>query len=143
MTNTSLVDSNILIYAHDDDSPFFQKSYDFLLQSVGQKKICFALQNYLEAYRIFTQKLVKSLTVDEAWQVLNYYHSMDVPMLVPTAETFEVLERLTKKYNRKGVNIFDAQLVALMIENEIDTIYTANVRDFSMYKEIKAINIFE
>lgn len=142
MTNKSLVDSNILIYAHDDNSPFFQKSYDFFRDNVSQNTICFTLQNYLEAYRIFTQKLAKPLTIDQAWQILDYYNEMDIQVLLPTSQTAKILEKLTKKYRIQGVRVFDAQLVAVMIENGIQTIYTANTKDFACYKEISAQTIF-
>ena len=37
MTNPALVDMNILIYAHDADSPFFEKSYIFLKEHIAKK----------------------------------------------------------------------------------------------------------
>ncbi|MDP4011329.1 MAG: hypothetical protein Q8P72_03830, partial [Candidatus Roizmanbacteria bacterium] len=71
-----------------------------------------------------------------------YYDSMNIQLLTPTTKTSKILEKLTKSYNIKGVRIFDAQLVALMIENDIQRIYTANTKDFLCYKEIQVETIF-
>ena len=53
------------------------------------------------------------------------------------------LERLLGLLERHPVTeqrIFDAFLVATMLDNEVRTIYTQNVKDFQGYPEIQVIN---
>ena len=47
---------------------------------------------------------------------------------------------LIKKYNITRQNIFDFVLVGIMIDHNIDKIFTVNDKDFSMIEEIKVVN---
>ena len=140
--NKSLIDSNILIYAHDTDSPFHAASYNFIKQQVQKELVCFTFQNLVEAYRIWTQKLRKPISPKQAVDILNYYLSSDIPVLYPTQKTSKILSKLAVSYKIQGVHIFDSLIAALMIENNIKTIYTVNIRDFSGFREISALNPF-
>ncbi|MBD3207745.1 hypothetical protein GF319_15555 [Candidatus Bathyarchaeota archaeon] len=51
----------------------------------------------------------------------------------------EILE-LAKKHSIKGGNIFDCVLAVNARDNEIDVIYTRNVRDFNPYLFLRAVN---
>ena len=50
---------------------------------------------------------------------------------------------LAGKYKIKRQEIFDTNLVALMIQNKIDTIITANEKHFKNIKEINVLNPFK
>lgn len=138
--NKSIIDSNILIYAHDTDSPFHKGSYQFIKQQAEKETICFTVQNLVEAYRIWTQKLRKPISSKQAVDILNYYLNSDIPVLYPTSQTTKIFTRLAIKYKIQGVHIFDTLIAALMVEKNISTIYTVNIRDFSSFAEITAIN---
>jgi len=139
----SLIDTNILVYAHDTSSSFYLRSREFLEEKlVEESAVYFSIQNYLEAFRIWTQKLKQPLPIDKAWDILRFYRQ-NAKLLMPSSSTLSIVSDITRKYKRRGVQVFDAQLVALMIENNIKTIYTANVKDFEMYREIHVENIFD
>lgn len=142
--DVSLIDTNILIYAHDKDSPFFNAAYSFLKSHVINHSICFAAQNFLEAYRIWTQKLEKPLTEKQAWKILDYYKKdCDVPVLYFSDRAYALLKNLSNLYKIHGVHIFDCQLVATMLSYDVTRLYTANAKDFRMYSEITVMNPFE
>ena len=42
----------------------------------------------------------------------------------------------------RGAHVFDVLLVATMLENGVDTLYTENTKDFSAFREIRAVNPF-
>lgn len=47
-----------------------------------------------------------------------------------------------KENNIRAQEFFDVLIVATMLDNDIDTIYTANEDDFSKYNEINVYNPF-
>ena len=47
---------------------------------------------------------------------------------------------LVQKYEVKGKRTHDARLVAVMLENGVDTLLTFNTGDFEAFKEIKVIH---
>jgi predicted nucleic acid-binding protein len=64
-------------------------------------------------------------------------------IITPTPESIFLVREFIDKHNLKGNKIFDAYLVATAMSNNIFSIATDNVRDFSIYKEIKVINPFQ
>jgi len=48
-------------------------------------------------------------------------------------------KELIKKYNVRGKRIHDANIVATMLCNEIKIIFTKNLVDFKVFKEIQII----
>ena len=101
-----------------------------------------AHQSLLEMYAVVTDKrrVEKPLTSESANGLVNFYLSAgNINVLYPSAATFSVLEKLIADHKPLSHNIFDFVLVALMIENAITTIHTANIRHFSNFKEITAI----
>lgn len=58
----------------------------------------------------------------------------------PNEETFKVFIQLIKKYKLKDPRqFFDIYLCATMLSHKVDTILTANAKDFSQISEIKII----
>lgn len=139
--NNVLFDSNILIYAHDTSSPFHEKSMQAIKSSLKFEDVFFSTQNYLEAFRIWTQKIPKPITGKQAWQIIQYYLShSSITTIYPSIKMVSKLHELTDKYEISGVHIFDAQLVATMLEHNVKTIYTENIKDFIKFKEISVVN---
>lgn len=87
-----------------------------------------------------TQKLKKPIHAEDAWKIGEYYRSMGVPTIAPSSAVYDILKNLTLQYKVVGVHVFDALLVATMIEHQIDTLYTANMKDLAQYKEIRVVN---
>ena len=141
MNNKGLIDSNIFIYAHDIRSPFFTVTHAFLSNQIQKNGIIITSQILLETYRILTQKIKKPLSTKNALQIVDYYLSHpNVTLVSPSHKAIIITGKLASKYAVSGVHIFDTYLVGTMIEAGITTIYSANVKDFSIYKEINVIN---
>lgn len=139
--NKVLFDSNILIYAHDTSSPYHEKSTQAIKHSLKNERVFLSTQNYLEAFRIWTQKIPKPITGMQAWQIIQYYltHS-SLTTIFFQDKTISQLHHLVDKYSIRGVHIFDAQLVATMLEHDVEMLYTANAKDFEGFDEIEVIN---
>lgn len=141
MNNKGLIDSNIFIYAHDIRSPFYTVTHAFLSDQIQRNGIIITPQILLETYRILTQKIRKPISIKNTLQIIDYYLSYpNVLLVTPTQKSMMITSQLASKYKIVGVHIFDTYLVGTMIEAGITTIYSANIRDFKIYKEIKVIN---
>ena len=136
-----LLDSNILIYSLNKGSNYYTKAVNIL---GSRKNFCIAEQNIIEAYRVITsnkQFADKVYTPSKAWKQLGIIVD-NVPMIFKSERTLGLLQDLVLKYKLVSYQIYDAALVALMIENGVNEIYTNNDKDFKKFKEIKVINPF-
>lgn len=142
-----LLDTNILVYATDIDSPFYQKDKDVRDNTHrGRIKGCVALQVLTEFYSVVTnpRKNKKPLSpVQARKEIENYLKSPTIFKIFIKATTIEKMVELAEKYETKGQNVYDLQLTATMLDNGVRKIYTANEKDFVIFKEIETVNPFK
>ena len=141
-----LLDTNLLIYACNTASPFHKKAKEIKDQAVdGKIKTAIALQSLSEYLAVTTssRRVEKPLSVVKAVDdVRHFLEASQIRKLPITEITAKHLSTLVNKYRIKAQTIFDAQIVAVMLENEISEIWTANVGDFSIFKDISVVNPF-
>ncbi len=103
-----------------------------LQASIADKSLC-------EMYSVLTKTY--KITSEQAGQLFDYYlFSVDFEIISSSPETPFVISKLLKKTEVKGRYIFDIWLIALMLENNIETIYTKNIKDFIDFSEIKVVD---
>jgi len=137
--SSKLLDTNILVYAVNTNSEFYKKSQDL----VRLHKFFTTSQNIIETYRVITSiDFYNPQTKSQAKKYLQTISQLH-EVLYPTQETTEQLFDLLGKHKINSYQIFDANLVAIMIENNIDTIITNNEKDFKKFKSIKIENPFK
>lgn len=137
----SLIDSNILIYAYNQISPFHKEASQFLESRLKKGEVVFSIQNLYEAYTVFTGQLDNPLSPKQAIEIIRYYYiNPKVTILYPSRLSAMVSLDLLQKRKVAGNLAFDMVIVGQMIENKIKVIYTKNVRDFSGIREIKVID---
>lgn len=141
-----LFDTNILVYAHNQDSPFHKKCLA-LVTAVIERKIrgILAQQNLLEFYSIITDKkrITKPLTPQRAQELLEYYLRVSFRIIGPSHMSIQIFSMLSRKNKIKNGQAFDAYLVATMLSHQIKNIVTVNIKDFKLYNEIKTWDISE
>jgi predicted nucleic acid-binding protein len=139
-----LFDTNILVYANNIDSPFHEPCRKLVESALNGRFPAFiAHQNLLEMYAVVTDKrrVEKPLTPESANGLINFYlTTSNISILYPSPATFSVLGKLIADHSPVSHGVFDLVLVALMIENGISTIHTANTRHFANFKEIAAVS---
>lgn len=141
-----LFDSNILVYAHNLNSPFYQKAKELHEKVVfGGLAAAVSVQNLLEFYSIITdsKRIEKVVEPQIAQKHCLAYLEAGFQIIYPKAGDFEMVTKLVSRTKIKGRKIFDVYLVATMLSNGIKTIYTANERDFEMFGQIKVVNPFK
>lgn len=139
-----LLDTNILVYAHNQDSPFHNQALSLVNKVVkGEVKGILAQQNLLEFYSIITdqRRVTKPLSGVKAQELVADYLKLPFDVIVPDKETISILAELCRKNKIKNGQVFDAYLVATMLSHQIKNIVTTNIKDFLVYTEIKVWGI--
>ncbi len=145
MNNIKFIDTNILIYALDVSSSFHDKARAFLVSALSNGGIYLTVQNLMELYAIVTnpKRVTSPLTQHEAVNILLYYiNSKQVHIITPQQKTAQTIVNLLLKYKIKSSEIHDVHLAAILIDNHIRIIYTA---DTSVFKrlDLLTVNPFE
>jgi len=143
MDDIAFLDTNILVHAANEDSPYHANAKGITEKvNGGEVSACLSPQVLAEFYATVTnpKKVRQPLSVEEATEAVEGYLESDIPKLYSKKGTLRLTLELARSYQLRGLDIFDAQIVATMVENRIKTIYTANEKDFRRYKEIEVIN---
>lgn len=135
-----IIDSNILIYAINADSPKNKKAQEFLRENLKDLEVTH--QNILETLRVLThQKFSKPMGLKMALTAIQAI-VQSCRIISPTQTTYYLWLELVNKYKLTGNRIFDAYLAATALSNGIDAVATDNVLDFKKFKGLKIINPF-
>ncbi|HZT45300.1 MAG TPA: TA system VapC family ribonuclease toxin [Gaiellaceae bacterium] len=137
-----LVDANILLFASDTSSPFYERASEWLnTQLTGPQRVGLPWES-LEAFlRVSTHARLgpRPLSPETAWHQIENWLSTDVAWIpVPTDRHPDVLRSLVVGYQLRGKLIPDARLAALAIEHGL-TLCSADT-DFARFREIEWVN---
>lgn len=139
-----LIDTNVLVYAHNQDSPFHRKCLALITAAIaGQFRGVLAQQNLLEFYSIITDKkrVFKPLPAIKAQEILEDYLKLPLEVIYPNEKTIRILLMLCQQFKIKNGQVFDAYLVATMLSNQVKQIVTVNTKDFRMFSGITVCSI--
>lgn len=144
ISNPVLLDTNVLVYAHNQASPLHSKALTLVKTVVeGSIRGVLAHQNLLEFYSIVTDKkrIPKPLSCKQAYELIEEYLNSSFKIIYPNSQT--ILEGLSLGQNLQFKNgkIFDAYLVATLFSNNIKSIITANVKDFNHFSGLEVISL--
>lgn len=141
----SLLDTNILVYATFDDLPQYSIAKELRdVAALRKLEAYLSPQILAEFYSIVTnpQRVVKPLSPRKAGEIIDVYLKI-FPILKIKDTTTQKMVELAQKHKVIGQNIYDVQIVAIMLENRVRRIYTANDKDFRKFKEIEVVNPFK
>ena len=139
---TIFIDTNILIYATNDDSPFKEKATSALdeLMSRGIKR--FISQQIIREYLVV---FTRGVALDDAARSAALYNVgrfMETFFLLNESRgTVTRLQAIVENSNVGGKQIHDANIVAVMQEYGIKRLLTHNLDDFKRYSDIEIMNL--
>ncbi len=137
----TLIDTNVLVYAHQALSPFHAHSKALLKKGLGEEiSLCVCPQVLIEFYSIITspKRVTNPVTSDEALlEIEKYLKSRKISKIFPKEDTLKRTIDLIRKYKVTQMDVFDLQLVATMLSNGVKRLFTFNTGDFEKFKEIK------
>jgi predicted nucleic acid-binding protein len=131
-----LFDTNVLVYAHDELSPFHESSAALLDLAIERKVAAvLAEQNIIELYRIVTSSVAtrgRPLTSAEAKGLIEEtYLSGAFRILYPTKAVLEKTLQLAVETGAAAARIFDLRLAAHALIAGIPMVATHNTSHFS------------
>lgn len=142
-SNRALLDANILIYAHQSLSEFHSKSRALLEKGLkGETALCICPQVLYEFYAVITdpKRVTNPTSAKEAIAEIEKYLKVEnVSKIYPGHGIMEKTIDLVKRHEITKQKVFDLQLVATMLLNDVTRLYTFNQADFSEFKEIKVL----
>lgn len=139
----ALLDTNLLVYYHQQLSPFHGQAKAVLETGLrGEMPLCICPQVLMEFYAVITnpKRVTHPISPEQALaEVEKYFTRKWIAKIYPKEDTLTITIDLLKKYRVKRMEIFDLQLAATMLSNGVLHIYTFNQADFSKYSEITAL----
>jgi len=138
----TLLDANILLYAHDKDAPNHQAAAQWIKHLFhGSETIGLPWITLWAFVRISTNSRILNnpKTAQEAFQIVREWLALPgVVVVQPGPRHVELLERLVIDNRAAGPLITDAALAALAIENGATLASTD--RDFSRFTDLRWVN---
>ncbi len=128
-------DTNVLVYAHDELSPFHENSA-LLLDLVIKKEISGIIseQNIMELYRILTNASAmsgKPLSPSEAKSLIEgTYLSGDFKIVYPSRDTMKKTLEIVSQKKLSSARVFDVKLYVQALHNKPAYFVTYNTADF-------------
>jgi len=140
-SETALLDTNVLVYAADGTSPFYQPSRQLRDSGLhGEVSLCVFPEIFSEFFAVITdsRRVHNPRTQEEAaTEIEKYLKAEHLLKLYPGPDVMEIMLELLRRYEIKKQEIFDLQLVATMLSNNIKRIYTFNREHFDRFSEIE------
>ena len=137
-----VVDSNLLIYSYDSESPHHAKSRGWLEKTLsGTEAVGLSWQVISAFLRVVTnRRLLRSARpVEEALQTVEEWLAQpNVHVLTPGDYHWALLRRTILEAGASGPLVSDAELAALTIEHG-GVLYTAD-RDFARFPGLRWVN---
>lgn len=137
------LDTNILVYAHRQDSPFHDAALD-TLDHLGNGNDTWSIPwpCIHEFLSIVTHLRIYSppSSIETALTFLENWLTSRSLILISEGEThFSQLASLVRTAKLAGPRIHDARIAALCLAHGVDVLYTAD-RDFSRFLQLKTHN---
>jgi predicted nucleic acid-binding protein len=136
-----IIDANVLVYAMDADAPQHAVSRALLELARDPATTFYVTSQILcEFYSIVTntRRVPKPRSPDDALRVISdllaFLHVLPIP-----ARTVEGWLDLLRRHPVTGSDVFDLQIVATMLANGVQRIYTFNTDDFEKFQELAVV----
>jgi predicted nucleic acid-binding protein len=142
MGDKIFLDTNILVYLANEDSSFHHGVLTRFRELSKQYELWISRQVLREYAVVMTGSaaLEKPLSPKKVIADMERWEDL-LQVADETDEVTEVLKELIETYSIKGKRIHDANIIATMRANLIDTLFTLNRGDFKIFEKIKVISI--
>jgi predicted nucleic acid-binding protein len=143
-SDTALIDANVLVYAINENVKQHAAALKLVESGLNEEiPLCFTPQVFSEFFATVTnpKQITNVLSREKAIsEIEDYFLKGKCDIVFVHRGTQDKIIELLKKYAVSAQDIFDLQLVATMLSNNISRIYTYNEKDFARYSEIEVLN---
>jgi hypothetical protein len=137
------VDTNILVYAHREESPFHERAFSCIVElAEGTASWAIPWPCIHEFFSITTHPKIYDppTPLQQAVEQLDaWLESPTLFLLTEAPEYWKVLRRIVCASQINGSMIHDARIAALCIQNGVTELLTAD-RDFGRFNDLKTRN---
>ena len=143
MKDDVIFDTNILVYAFDNSEKQKNIKAKSLVLDVQNNSINGVITNQIlgELFNVLTTKVRCGITYKEASLIINDFVFSDKWHKINyTYNTVEKAAEMSWKLNKP---FWDTLIIMTALENNINKIYTENLKDFTEIGGIKIINPFD
>jgi uncharacterized protein len=137
------IDSNILIYAHRQDSKFHfpaKQALESLISSAGMWAITWPSVHEFIAVSTHPRVYSPPSTLLQAIEQMEIWMSTpNIRLLGETPSYWEELKTLALQSKISGPPIHDARIAAICLQHGVSELWTAD-RDFSRFPKLKTRN---
>ena len=137
--NKVLVDTNVLVYALDADSMYFQASQIFLLDTSNQ---LFTTSKNIAEFLSVVTRFPNRISIEQALIAVNDFTRF-IQIIFPDNHSFAVFQKLLIGYKTSGLMIHDMEIASIALSNNIVQIATFNKKDFAHVKELQLIDLLK
>jgi uncharacterized protein len=141
LVEPGIVDANVLVYAMDADAPQHHASRTLLEAARDSSTTLYVTSQILcEFYSIVTnsRRVPRPRSSADAVRAISdllvFLHVLPIP-----ARAVEGWLDLLRRHPVTGGDVFDLQIVATMMANGLQRIYTFNTDDFGMFPELGVV----
>ncbi len=132
-----LIDTNILVYAHDRSEPEKQKrARDVLLRLSDRPGVFLSTQVLGEFFSVSTRKIPHPLAIEQARQQID--HARRLWPVLPVTEAIVVEAARAVEDNK--LNFWDAQLWATAKLNQVATLLSEDFSDGQVIETVSFLN---
>lgn len=137
------IDTNLLVYAHREDSPFHARA-DECLAALAEERASWAipwpcLHEFFAIVthpRIYAPPTPRELALD---QIDAWLESPSLTLLAETDTHWPELRALIADGSLQGPQVHDARIAALCLQHGVRTLWSAD-RDFSRFPRLAVAN---
>jgi predicted nucleic acid-binding protein len=145
MIMSNCIDSNILIYAFERSSEYFEKSKNLLFDLSNKGKLYICDVSLIEFFQVITnsKKFSKPLSPKEALSIIHEIVYGDSFIILYSNE--EILKNAFQnilEYKVIKYGIYDHLIAMILKNNNISDFFTVNDKDFRKYNFLNVINPF-
>lgn len=135
------IDTNILVYAQDRKSPFYEKSRFLFAQAINRSlEMVVSQQVILEAHSVLI-KVYKRPPKEVVALIGAIVSNFSISVVCPLSTTLHRFGDLLSSTPSSN-DVFDIYLAATLLDNGITKLLTANERDFTGIEGLYVVNPF-
>ena len=134
-------DVNLLVYAHDDTSPFYRDASAWLEKTLSNEEVFFSWQSICGFLRIVTNiRIYKTpMGLNDALEIVDSWLELENAHLISLNKTnWQLFKKMMTDGQAKGDLIMDAHLAAIAASNGATVASTD--RDFTRFPGISLID---
>ncbi len=137
------VDTNLLVYAHREESPFHEAAYSMIDRLAGRHAAWAIPWPCLHEFyavathpRVFDPPTPAPAALD---QINAWMESPGLQLLAETTHHWKFLADLIGRARIKGPRVHDARIAAICLQHGVTELWSAD-RDFSAYPDLRVRN---